>query len=131
MRLAIYRPGPTPSGSIVDLDVAVATTPAARTRGFSGRPSIGPDEAIFFAFPVDTDVPFTMRHTLVPLDIVFVCRDGHVIRVTTAPARMPDPIVAPRPYRYVLEVPGGWLARHGVGSDATLGWSPVALGPVV
>jgi uncharacterized protein len=131
MKLAIYRPDSGPRGSVVELDATPATTPPERVLGFSWRSSIGPNDAIFFAFPADTTTPFTMRDTLFPLDILFVCQHGRIIQAVTAPARWPQPITAPRPYRYVLEVPGGWLARNGVGVNATLGWSPRDLGWVV
>jgi hypothetical protein len=60
-----------------------------------------------------------MRNTLIPLDMLFIAKDGKVVGVVqnaeprTLTARGP----ADRLSRYVLEVPGGWTARKGIKTD--------------
>jgi len=130
VRVAIY----SPEGGIAELDAAVARTPAERARGFAGRPSIGANEAIFFAFPHDTTIPFTMAETNFPLDIIFIDRLGRIVGVARGEPRDSRPIYATtsrRAFRYVLELPAGWLAGRGFERLASVGWQPQALGVVV
>lgn len=126
MRVAVHTPG----RGTVELDAALAATPQSRSAGFSGRTWIAPWEAIFFAFPHDTTAPFTMAGTGVPLDMVFVDRLGRVAWLAAAAAYDPRPYQPPRAYRYVLEVPAGWIREHGVGMTSGFGWMGQELGAV-
>lgn len=107
----------------IQLSAAVARTPVDRQRGFSFRRSILPDESIFFVFPSDTTTPFTMANTLVPLDMVFLDANGKIVGIVNrAIPRSSASYVSPRPFRYVLETPGGWLAAHGIDYQSGVGW---------
>jgi uncharacterized membrane protein (UPF0127 family) len=118
--IAFYLPQ---TRQTIQLNAAVARTPADRQRGFAFRRTILPNEAIFFAFPFDVATPFTMANTLVPLDMVFLDANGRIVGiVNSAVPRNPQPYASSRPFRYVLEMPGGWLAAHGIGYRAGVGW---------
>lgn len=112
-----------PDGSQVAVDVRVAATPAARSRGLQGVTALPSGAGMLFTFPeAAAHGGFWMRGTLVPLDIAFVAA-GEVIAVATmrpCPAD-PCPITRPDgPYDAALEVPAGWLAEAGVGPGARL-----------
>lgn len=128
MLVAIYVPA---TDRVVEVNARVARTPSERAAGFSSRTSLGPNEAIWFAFPTDVDVPFTMVDTHTPLDMAFFDAAGVPVWLTSARANDPAPYQPPRRYRYCLEVPAGWLARHGVDSRARVAWQPGAIGTVV
>jgi hypothetical protein len=106
-----------------ELDVRVARTPEERMRGFSGRTQLTPNEAILFAFPHDTTEPFSMAHTYVPLDMLFFDQLGQMVwKIERAAPAYPGPYTVPVPYRYVLEVPGGWTESKGIGNVAVATW---------
>ena len=60
-----------------------------------------------------------MKNTLIPLDLLFIARDGTVVGIhANARPLSTANIAVGKPSRYVLEVPGGWAARHGVAAGA-------------
>lgn len=116
------------TGQTIQINAAVASTPQTRAVGFSNRRAIGPNEAIFFAFPTDVTTPFTMANTFVPLDMIFLDSKGTIVHVAhRATPLSAQPYASPYPYRYVIEVPGGWLDAHGLTSKSGVGWSPNAI----
>ena len=112
-----------PDGSQVAVDVRVAATPAARSRGLQGVSALPAGAGMLFTFPeVAAHGGFWMRGTLVPLDIAFAAA-GEVIAVATMQPCPADPCPITRPdgpYDAALEVPAGWLAEAGVGPGARL-----------
>jgi uncharacterized membrane protein (UPF0127 family) len=56
-----------------------------------------------------------MKNTLIPLDMIFIAADGRIVGVhaNAKPYSLASVSVGV-PSRYVLEVPGGWAAAHGV-----------------
>ena len=76
---------------------------------------------MLFLFSERTDHVFWMKNTLIPLDMLFIDEAGVVAGVVadaaplTLTPRTPGPDVLAR---YVLEVRGGWAARHGVAPGA-------------
>lgn len=118
MKITLYSPRGTSS-----IEAKLARTPAARVAGFANRPSVGFEEAIFFAFPQSGTYPFTMADTLVPLDMLFIDEYGRVVAVVShAAPRNPSPYTPTRPFRYVLETAAGRLAAHRVGMDTVVRW---------
>jgi uncharacterized membrane protein (UPF0127 family) len=59
-----------------------------------------------------------MRNTYIPLDIAYLAADGTVLEIVHG-VPLDETILTPQqPYRYVLEVNGGWFERHGLGVGA-------------
>jgi uncharacterized membrane protein (UPF0127 family) len=95
--------------------VELARSDEERTRGMMNRRDLGPEAGMLFLFSESEPRAFWMKNTLIPLDMLFIDDGGRVVGLieraeplTTSPR---DPGV---PSRYVLEVNGGWAARHGV-----------------
>ncbi len=135
MKLAIYSEQSiiygSPRGVIAELDARVARTPTERASGFARQPSIQPNEAIFFAFLNDMNTPFTMADTLFNLDMLFIDRNGHAVcAIHNAQARDTQLYSCGAPYRYVIEVPAGWLQAHGILGEASVGWNPRDIGQI-
>jgi len=113
-------PGPrviveTGDGSRLPVAVELARTDAERTRGLMNRRELAPETGMLFLFSESEPRAFWMKNTLIPLDMLFIDDGGRVVGLieraeplTTSPR---DPGV---PSRYVLEVNGGWAARHRV-----------------
>jgi hypothetical protein len=103
-------------GNAHRVEVEIAATHDSRTRGLMWRKELADGKGMLFVFAVDEPHTFWMRNTLIPLDMLFLDRDGKIVGIVqnaeprTLTARGP----ADRLSRYVLEVPGGWTARKGI-----------------
>ncbi|MBM4381318.1 MAG: DUF192 domain-containing protein [Deltaproteobacteria bacterium] len=118
-------------GAPLEVRVEVAATAQARERGLMWRTGLGEDEGMLFVFPEVVDHAFWMKNTLIPLDLLFLGPGGEVVGVVenATPGSL-APRGVGRPSAYVLEVPGGWAARHGVTEGARLQLVGVAAIPV-
>ena len=121
-----------PDGTRVHLELAL--TDQEKALGLMFRDSLPADAGMLFVFDADSPVPFWMKNTFIPLDLVWLDKDGKVVDVhaDTPPCRAdPCPSYAPaRPARTVLEVNGGFAAAHGVKPGAVLRFEGVAGYPV-
>ena len=106
-------------GGAVEVSLEVAATPAERERGLMYRTSLAEGRGMLFVFDADRNHSFWMKNTLIPLDLLFIARDGMVVGIhpNATPLSTAD-ISVGKPSRYVLEVPGGWAARHGIAAGA-------------
>jgi uncharacterized membrane protein (UPF0127 family) len=83
--------------------------------GLSGRPSIPDGTGMLFDMGKRSYPRFWMRGVSFPLDLLFL-DDGAVVDLASGALPYDERFIVPRaPARYVLEVPGGWCARSGVG----------------
>jgi len=106
-------------GAAVEVSLEVAATPAERERGLMYRTSLAEGRGMLFVFDADGNQSFWMKNTLIPLDLLFIARDGTVVGIhANATPLSTANIAVGKPSRYVLEVPGGWAARHGVAAGA-------------
>ena len=106
-------------GAAVEVSLEVAATPAERERGLMYRRSLAEGRGMLFVFDADGNQSFWMKNTLIPLDLLFIARDGTVVGIhANATPLSTANIAVGKPSRYVLEVPGGWAARHGVAAGA-------------
>ena len=103
------------AGGAVEVALEVAATPAARERGLMYRSALADGRGMLFVFDQDDDHGFWMKDTLIPLDMVFIAADRRIVGIhPDATPLSTTPISVGKPSRWVLEVPGGWAARHGV-----------------
>jgi uncharacterized membrane protein (UPF0127 family) len=102
-------------GAAHAVDAEVAATPEARTRGLMWRRALADGAGMLFIFPQEEPLNFWMKNTLISLDMIFLSADRTIVGVVeratplTLTPRGPDVDA-----RYVLEVPGGWVARTGL-----------------
>lgn len=99
----------------VAVQVEVAATPDTRARGLMYRRDLAPDAGMLFIFPNESDQQFWMKNTPLPLDMVFIGKQRRVVGIV-AEARpfTTNPLGVGTPSQYVLEVNGGFCARHGI-----------------
>src|SRR5213594_5198283 len=115
-------------GSVAEVALEVAATPAERERGPMYRSSLAEGRGMLFVFDEDGNHTFWMRNTLIPLDMLFIARDGTVVGIhANATPLSTANIAVGKPSRYVLEVPGGWAARHGIAAGAQVEFRGVRL----
>lgn len=97
------------------IGVEVADSEDERMRGLMFRPELPSGQGMLFVWPDESRRQFWMRNTCVPLDMVFIARDGTVVGVVEQATPMTDaPRFVPCPSMYVLEVNGGWARGHGL-----------------
>ncbi len=96
--------------------VELATTSAARAQGLSGRDALPPQRGMLFVFPEDGRYAFWMKDMRFAIDIVWIDREGRVVRVDAGvqPATFPATFSPPTPVRYVLELAAGQAAALGL-----------------
>lgn len=99
----------------VDVAVEVVDTDETRARGLMYRSVLADGAGMLFVFDEESEHPFWMKNTLIPLDMIFIAGDGTIagIHENAHPLSL-DSITVGKPSRWVLEVPGGWSAKHGM-----------------
>src|SRR6266496_3889729 len=110
------RRWPGRRGLLAFVVVGVVVAPAGE-RGLSNRAELPPGTGMAFLFRGDTQIPFWMKDTLVPLQIAFVGGDGRVVGVFEMPPCRADPCptYAPtRPYRYAVELRSDGFTAAGI-----------------
>ncbi|HEX8966361.1 MAG TPA: DUF192 domain-containing protein [Chloroflexota bacterium] len=106
------------------LDLELARTPQEHELGLMYREYLPPDSGMLFIYQAVSTEGYWMYHTLLPLSIAWIDRDGTIVDIQDMP-RLPDPndiqqasrtVYSPAaPYWYALEVNEGWFVQHGVG----------------
>ncbi len=107
----------------ISVALEVVATPELIQRGLMHRRSLSPNRGMLFVFSSERVRSFWMKNTLIPLDMFFVKEDMTIagIERNTVPLTLDSRTIG-IPTRYVIEVNGGWAAKHGVepGSQITL-----------
>jgi uncharacterized protein len=102
-------------GASTSVRLEIANTSASRERGLMYRTSLPEDGGMLFVFPEQSQQSFWMKNTLIPLDMLFIDSDGRIVGIHPDAVPLSEaPISVGKPSTYVLEVNGGWAARHGV-----------------
>ena len=102
------------------IEVELAVTDDARARGLMFREDLPPGRGMLFIFDPPRPVTFWMKNTFVPLDAVYADETGRVFQIERMEPRNLEGHESSGPARYVLEVPAGWCAAHGVSVGAML-----------
>ena len=101
--------------------VEIAATPEARERGLMDRRFMPMDRGMLFEFERDGSVAFWMKNTYIPLDMVFIARNGRVTRVVDRAEPLSEtPIPSGGPCAAVLELNGGVAAQIGLKTGDTV-----------
>jgi uncharacterized membrane protein (UPF0127 family) len=114
------------SGARVRIDVA--DTDETRARGLMFRPPLSDAEGMLFVFDRPDRYAFWMKNVSAPLDILWVDQALRIVWIVEAapPCDADDcPIYRPpRSALYVVEVAGGFVARHGITRGGRVTLSP-------
>lgn len=105
----------TQSGAEVLVDVEVVREPRTRERGLMFRRDMAENHGMIFVFPQPDHQVFWMHNTILPLDMIFIRADRTILGIVrNATPETDDPREVPGNSLYVLEVNGGFAARHGL-----------------
>lgn len=95
--------------------VEVAATYETRERGLMYRRYMPADRGMLFEFDRDEPVAFWMKNTFIPLDMVFIARNGKVTRIVERAEPMSETAIpSGGPVAAVLELNGGVAAQIGL-----------------
>jgi uncharacterized protein len=120
---------PTPKVVIVEPDetqravvkVEVAATPERRELGLMYRNHLDEDAGMIFIFPQPENAEFWMKNTEIPLDMLFADSHGKVVGiVANAQPYSEKQVGGFGDTLFVLEVSGGYAARHHIAAGDTL-----------
>lgn len=97
------------------LEIYVAVTPQQRAQGLMFVRELGEFEGMLFPSSAPEAVSMWMKNTFIPLDMLFIRADGKLagLAANTRPFSE-DIIQSAEPVTAVLELNGGFAARHGV-----------------
>lgn len=100
------------------VDVRIADTYQQKYTGLSNTTSLANGSGMLFTYEEPAEHTYVMREMDFPLDIVFIGADGRINAIESAPAPEPNEngenIQRTGQAQYILEVPRGWMASHGI-----------------
>jgi uncharacterized membrane protein (UPF0127 family) len=95
--------------------IELADTDERRTLGLMYRTSLAADAGMLFDFKMDQPVIMWMRNTRLPLDMLFITRDGRIANIAQRTVPFSETsIYSSGPVRAVLELNGGTAERLGI-----------------
>jgi uncharacterized membrane protein (UPF0127 family) len=104
----------TRRGESLNVQVEIADTPELRGRGLMFRKELPEGAGMLFLFPVETHNAFWMKNTLIPLDMIFA-KQGKIVSIIQNTVPRDEKLLQPdAAYTMTLEVPGGYVSRHGL-----------------
>jgi uncharacterized membrane protein (UPF0127 family) len=105
------------------INLRLARTEQERETGLMYVDTMQPDGGMLFVYAAPSQEGYWMYHTLIPLSIAWIERDGTIVDIQDMP-RLNNPndiqeaastVYNPAaPYWYALEVNEGWFAQNGV-----------------
>ncbi|AMO70788.1 DUF192 domain-containing protein [Sphingorhabdus sp. M41] len=103
--------------------VEVAESGAQQAQGLMFRTRLAPDKGMIFPFTEDRVASFWMKNTVIPLDIIFIRRNGTIesIAADTIPYSL-APVRSNEPIATVLEIAAGRAAELGIKPGDTVAW---------
>lgn len=107
-RLFFYLP---PSNSVkikiknIDYKIELAKATTQKSKGLSGRETLCKNCGMLFIFGFETNLPFWMKNTLIPLDIIWLDKNGKIVDIQTITEINSTKIHQNQtPAKYVLEL---------------------------
>ena len=98
--------------------VELATSDSERERGLMYRKALPEGHGMLFDFGREMPVSFWMHNTYIPLDMIFIRNDGHILRIAENAEPLSDKLIpSGGPIRAVLEVIGGTARKLGIAPE--------------
>ena len=95
--------------------VEVMRTDADRAQGLMFRRFLPPDRGMLFDFEAEQPVMMWMKNTFIPLDMVFIGKNGHIVSIAENTEPLSETTIpSGGAVAGVLEVPAGTAARTGM-----------------
>ncbi|MFA5828086.1 MAG: DUF192 domain-containing protein [Candidatus Shapirobacteria bacterium] len=103
-----------------NFDLEIAKSMGQKSAGLSGRPSLCKNCGMIFVYSTDGIYPFWMKDTLIPLDMIWISKDGVITDIFTAHPQPDTPITRltlyqnTTPARYIIELNAGISTQIGL-----------------
>ena len=95
--------------------VELALSPQQQAQGLMFRQSLASDHGMLFDFGQERMAGMWMRNTFIPLDMLFIGRDGRIRRIAADTTPLSEATISSGvPVRAVLELAAGTSARLGI-----------------
>lgn len=108
-------------GKVLNFTAELALTDRQREQGLMFRKSMPEMNGMLFNFGTDREVTMWMRNTLIPLDMVFISKDGKVTHIHPNAVPHSEDIISSRgAVRFVLELNGGAAKKLGIAKGDTV-----------
>lgn len=113
--------------TLAQLNLEMANTTRERRKGLMGRKKLVTG-GMLFVFPEEETLTFWMKNTYLPLDIIFINKEGQVVNVEQA---QPQPETAEKnltiyqsqePAQYVVETRRGLAEDEGIIPGVSFDW---------
>ncbi|PRD42018.1 DUF192 domain-containing protein [Phyllobacterium phragmitis] len=99
----------------VSLDAEIADTDAERMRGLMNRTDLPENRAMLFVFDQTRMVMMWMKNTPLPLDMLFVTRDGAIATIRENTEPFSEAVISSIvPVSFVIELRAGAAKRLGL-----------------
>ena len=93
----------------------MAMTPPQQTQGLMHREHLDENAAMLFWFGEEQLLAFWMRNTLIPLDMIFVAKDGTIVHIHSNAKPLDETRVPSlRPAAAVVEINGGQAKKQDI-----------------
>lgn len=103
--------------------IEIADTAHAQTKGLMGRNALGYNYGMLFVFEKIQVRRFHMGNTLIPLDIIFIDKNGCTCNIVQNAAPMSSRRYQSfGPIKYVVEVQGNFTKRFNIDENACIQW---------
>lgn len=104
-----------------EITAEVARRTAEIATGMMFRTNLAEMEGMLFVFARPYRAAFYMRNTTVPLTAAYLAPDGTILELHDLEPLNETPVTAATDnVQFVLEMPRGWFARHGVSTGAVV-----------
>lgn len=102
-------------GTTAAFTVELAISADQRALGLMNRREMAADTGMLFDFGLTRRVAMWMKNTYLPLDMLFIRKDGTISRIAADTAPHSEAIIDSRePVHFVLELNAGTAARLGI-----------------
>ena len=110
----------------LQFQIEIADEADERSRGLMFRESLADDEGMLFIYPSPRIASFWMKNTQIPLDMLFIDEDGHILSIAreTTPFSL-KPVLSGGLVTSVLEISGGLAATLGIDVGDRVEWTEI------
>ncbi|WP_420587018.1 DUF192 domain-containing protein [Ruegeria sp.] len=118
--------------SQISFNVELAISPQERARGLMFRETMPQRSGMLFVFDPPQPVAFWMKNTLIPLDIIFLDREGTVVHVHENAIPGDESLIEGGDSIYaVLEINAGLAARYLISPGTEMQHKVFSQGPAI
>jgi len=105
----------TAAGAKHSFNIELAVTPEQMAQGLMFRKQMAADAGMLFVYPAPSPTAFWMKNTYIPLDMLFIAADGHILNIAERTIPLTEtPVPSAGPVKDVLELNGGTSQRLGI-----------------